>query len=366
MTLSLRQGALTDQPAQPAGLRLPPGAIIDGRDTSVWHSLAGNSYGSLFSSHLWVQAVAETYDFQPFVSVLLASGRPEVALPFCQVADLRGERIVCFPFCDYCDPLVDDGDSWRAAVAPVLARNVPVTLRCLRNRVLARDERFRVIARAAWHGIDLTRPEDLLWAGLRSEARNRIRRARASGLAVRVADTLNDIAIFYAMHSEVRKSKYRMLPQPFAFFERLHSLFGPAGQLTVLLAERDRQVVAGIFLIQWGAVLYYKFAASLDRSAAANDLLVWEAIRLGQNRGLSLFDFGASDLDQPGLLQFKRKYATVESEILRYYWEPPGYLNTRAGQGARILNELTSLLTEPAVPTSITQAAGGVLYGQFC
>ena len=71
-------------------------------------------------------------------------------------------------------------------------------------------------------------------------------------------------------------------------------------------------------------------------------------------------------MPQPGLLRYKRKFATDEREILRLRWQPPDYADPRAEAAGRILSRLTQLLTDPAVPDEITLAAGEELYVQFC
>jgi CelD/BcsL family acetyltransferase involved in cellulose biosynthesis len=340
-------------------------AVIDGVGSDFWDNLACHPR-SLFASRPWIEAVASTYGFTVSASACMTGGKVAAALIYSQVADIRGERIVSFPFSDFCDPVVSGTSEWHDLVAPVVGRGIPVNLRCLRNHVPAADPRFRPVGRVAWHGTDLTRSEDVLWAGLGSTARNAIRKARSRGLVVRAGKSLDDLRKFYAMHCYVRKSKYRLLPQPFALFERLYAAFAPGDYLTVLLAEEDGVPVAGTLFLEWADTLYYKFNASLDRTASPNDLVIWEGIRLGQHRGLKLLDYGASDLDQPGLLRFKRKYATQEREIVRYRCEPVGYADARGREADRLLGGLTQLLTDPAVPEAITQAAGDQLYGLFC
>jgi hypothetical protein len=287
------------------------------------------------------------------------------AILFSQLSDLRGERIVCGPFSDYCDPLTSDVDTWHKLVAPLISLGVPITLRCLRNQLPARDERFTKVSEAAWHGIDLAAPEDELWAGFCGSARQNIRKAQRNGVKIRASQQLHDLHVFYEMHCHVRKSKYRLLPQPFAFFEHLHAAFAENDRLTVLLAEVDGAPVSGIVFIEYGDALYYKFNASVEYGMCPNDLLVWEGIRIGQRRGLKLLDFGASDLDQPGLLRYKRKFATIENRIFRLRFEPEGYFDQRAPAVNEVLRSLSHWLTDPGVPDRITQAAGGDFYALF-
>jgi hypothetical protein len=132
-----------------------------------------------------------------------------------------------------------------------------------------------------------------------------------------------------------------------------------------LLAEFEGNPIAGVFFLEWGDTLYYKFNASLDSRLYPNDLLAWEGIRLGCRRGLALLDFGLSDLAQPGLIRYKRKYASQECDIAMLRWEPQDHANIGAEQANRTLSRITQLLTDPTVPDEITAAASDELYRFF-
>jgi CelD/BcsL family acetyltransferase involved in cellulose biosynthesis len=340
--------------------------LIDADTDAFWAATAGHRFGSLFSSAPWQRAIARTYGFTVSAAIGPA-GAARAALLLTRVADVRGERIVCGPFCDYCDPLVEDAAGWRDLVEPVLALRLPVTLRCLRNPAPLHDEaRFAVAGRAAWHGIDLARPASAIWDGFDGSARQNVRKAERLGLAVREGRGLDDLRSFFAMHCEVRRTKYRLLPQPFALFENLHAAFAPEGRMFVLLAEDAGRPVAGILILVWGDTLYYKFNASIDRQGCPNDLLMWAGIQLGQRLGLARMDLGASDHDQPGLLRYKAKFATEQGEITRLRWTPPAHRDPRAEQAGQLLARMTELLTAPGVPDEVTRAGGEALYAQFC
>ena len=87
---------------------------------------------------------------------------------------------------------------------------------------------------------------------------------------------------------------------------------------------------------------------------------------MGQQRGLARLDFGASDWSQPGLVRYKRKFATEEKAIVWLRWEPEDYASRRDHQVNDVLHHTTHLLTSPGVPDEITRAAGDELYRLFC
>jgi CelD/BcsL family acetyltransferase involved in cellulose biosynthesis len=341
-------------------------SLIDLRQDGLWAATARHPFSSLFSSPPWIDALARTYELQFSASARIEDGEVVAAIPFCHVQDVRGERVVCLPFSDYCDPLVEELADWEDLVEPILALRRPVSLRCLSSSIPARDDRFQRVGRAMWHGVDLTRSENELWTGLSASARQNVRKAERSGVLVRRGKTIEDVRLFHQMHCQVRKSKYRLLAQPLAFFENLHQAFAAGDGIIVLLAEFGGRPIAGIFLLAWSGTLYYKFNASVDLWCRPNDLLIWHSILIGLSLGMKRLDFGISAIDQPGLVSYKRKFATEEGEVQMLRWQPPQYSDQQGEQVTRVLNHVTQLLTDPSVPDEITRAAGEDLYRFFC
>ena len=339
--------------------------IVDICDEPRWSELANHPFASLFSSKPWIAALARTYGFDCRAVVIERGGRIEAALPFVRVADIRGERVPCLPFSDFCDPLVTEPADWQALVAPLLDLEAPVSVRCLRNPLPVEDPRFIRHGQAVWHGVDLRRSEETIWSSLKGSARQNVRKAGRHGVTVREGRSLADVELFHAMHCHVRKSKYRLLAQPLAFFEQLHAAFAPDDQIIVLLAELDGRPIGGILLLQCQDTLYYKFNASTDAAFCPNDLLVWESLRLGLRRGLRRLDFGLSDPAQPGLVRYKRKYATEEQPIDLVRFQPAVDADARGEATARLLSRMTELLTRPEIPDTLPNEAGDALYRYF-
>jgi lipid II:glycine glycyltransferase (peptidoglycan interpeptide bridge formation enzyme) len=192
-----------------------------------------------------------------------------------------------------------------------------------------------------------------------------VRHAQRSGIVIRAGSTFEDARAFYELHVHTRKYKYHLLPQPLQFFHHLVEIFAPSDRILVLIAELNGKPVAGLLLLQWDNKLYYKFNASSSRHARPNELLIWHALLAGHERGLDRLDFGISDLDQPGLVAFKRKFATEERDVHFLEANPYGYRNEQGEQAQRLLGQLTRLLTLPSVPDEVTTAAGDELYRFF-
>lgn len=343
-------------------------AVVDPRHDAGWATLMAGPQGGLFGSPPWISAIADTYGFDMLADLLLDDGDPVAGLARAQVRDIRAGRIVSLPFCDYLDPVVGSDAEWAQLVGPALALNLPMQLRVLKSDAPRRDVHFDAVTELMWHSTDLARPVDDLLASFRSKARQGARSARRQGVTVTFGSDLDDVHAFHDLHRQTRKRKYGLLAQPYSFFEHMWKQFSGLDGILVGLAHHDDEVIAGAIYLFWNDVMYYKFGASVAERLAfrPNDLLAWESMRLGCERGFAKYDWGVSDLDQPGLFAFKRKYATDEGMVTVLRHRPPDHDDPQGAAAAALLGELTQLLTREDVPDGVTQRAGELLYRYFC
>ena len=333
-----------------------------------WAQLTDGPRGSLFTSDSWLRVLRQTYGFDFSARVLLEGTMPVSGVASVRVDDIRGSRIVSLPFCDYADPVVSDASHWAVLADPLFEEEIPVRARATQGSAWDTDDRVRVANETRWHGVDLAPDLDAIWTGLGQSARRAVRKAEKNGVEIRLAQDLDDVRAFYDLHCGIRRSKYDMLTQPLELFENLWREFAPSKRFALLLAEVGDMVVGGTLYLQHGDTLYYKFNASLTDGldVRPNDLLVWSGIVLGKERGLAMFDFGQSDLDQPGLLRFKEKYATHQRTIRAYDFVPEGWADPGGRAGAATLSDLTALLVGPGVSDEAYRHAGALLYRNFC
>ena len=341
---------------------------VDPQTNPLWQQLIERYPSDAFHSPEWLRVLAETYGFDVRAYIMLNEiGQPKAGLPFCYIADIRGTRIVTLPFSDHCDPLVGDRDQWGLLIEPLLRARCPFTIRCLHNNIPLADDRFTLVNRAKWHGLDLQPNLDKLWAGLDSSARRAINKAQREGIVVRIAERMEDMRAFFELHLGMRKHKYRLLAQPYLFFENIwyHLVEKERGFLLTVIHED--QIIGGVLFLEWKNTLYYKFNASTPNylSFRPNDLLIWEGIKYGKAKGHIHLDFGLSDWDQEGLARYKRKFATEEKTISFLRYAPDEMPIEQDKQMRTLLPQLTELFTDEAVPDYVTEKAGEILYRFF-
>ncbi|GAA0906094.1 lipid II:glycine glycyltransferase FemX [Pseudonocardia zijingensis] len=333
-----------------------------------WRRLAGGPGSSLFTSPPWISAVCRSYGFTPEARIALdAAGEPVGGFAWVAVEDVRGRRLSSLPFSDRADPLTAGGPVFTALLDAAKTGEEQLTLRCLADSPAVADPRLRTVGEAAWHGTPLDAGVEEIHRRIASASRRNIRAAERAGVRVEVRDDLDAVHAFHRLHVGLRKHKYRLLAQPREFFENIWHEFRDDGRCVTLLATLDGEVIAGAMFLEWNDVIYYKFGASVPEHLRArpNDAVYWTGIQRGVERGMRLVDWGLSDLDQPGLVGFKRKWASDERRIVTLrsgtWMQAP-----EQEEFGRELGELTRLLTDPSVPDEITARVGALLYRYFC
>jgi len=341
---------------------------IDPQHDPLWQTLVNRYRTDVFHSPAWISALNATYDFDIKALVVLdEAGEPRSGLAYGRIEDMMDPRIASLPFSDFCDPLVNDPNDWEVLISRLLAEDCRLNLRCLHNDLPLSEERLTFVNRAKWHCIDLRREVDDLWMGMDGAARRAIKKAQRQGITVRVAQDKDDLRAFFLLHLKLRKYKYNLLAQSYSFFENIWDNFIPQGHGALMVAVYEDQVIGGVFFLEWQNKFYYKFNASDQDQVTLrpNDLVVWQGMQYGQEKGYDYLDFGLSDWDQEGLLQYKRKFATEEKTISFLRYTPDGAPGDKEKQIRKLLPQLTDLLAHNDVPDEVTEKAGDLLYRFF-
>ncbi len=355
------------QPGTPRAL-----VEVDPRTDARWDALQ-NDGGSLFTSAPWIGAVAEAYDLEPSARLLVdEAGGVLAGVAYCALDDIRGRRLVSFPFSDYHE-LLGRSAADLAELLGSFVGETPVRFR-IPDRCVPGDAAglgFTEHRDLLRHSIvvDRTIDDEQRFAALHTKVRQNIRKSQRAGITTEMSSGLDQLREFYELHVGVRTRKYRLLPQPFAFFEAIHRAFAPSGALTVALARHEGQAIAGIVYLELGDTLYYKFNASAaeELNVRPNEQLVWAGMERCVERGLSRIDLGISDIDQDGLVHYKRKLAQEESEVvtLTAAGSTPDPFAARAAEVGALLPQLTDLFTTTGVSAEVAERAGELLYRYF-
>ena len=159
---------------------------------------------------------------------------------------------------------------------------------------------------------DLRGDEAALLAGMKSKTRYNIRLAGRRGVVVTASD---DFDTFYQLYAETA-ARDGFLIRPRAYYLQVMQRLQGASLGQLLLAQREHQVLAGLFLFRFGPTAWYFYGASSNegRRHMPTYLLQWEAMRWARAQGCTTYDWwGAPDElteDDPmwGVYRFKEGF----------------------------------------------------------
>lgn len=156
--------------------------------------------------------------------------------------------------------------------------------------------------------IDLTKSEDELLKSFHPKTRYNIRLAQRQG--VEVIEDNSDEAFEKYLELTKETSKRQGF---YAHTEKYHRLMWkflePAGITHLLVAKYKGEIITTWILFVFKDFLYYPYGASTDKykNVMANNLMVWEAIKLGKKLNLSTFDLWGRE-EGKGFTKFKEGY----------------------------------------------------------
>lgn len=337
---------------------------IDPLTDPRWAALVSSRDASLFSSPEWLGVLADVYGFAFEGRGIGGADALDAAVAICHINDPRGSRIVSLPFCDLNDPVVDSPEDWELLTEGLFGDTTPVVFRTRGHEIVSADSRLETETVGVWHELDATVPPEEAQAGFATLPRRMIRRAARDGLVVERSTSQADLRAFYDLHVGVRKHRHHLLPQPWEFFEAIGERFLDTGNGAVVGARVDGEFVGGCLLLEHGDTAFYKFSASHPdyRSSGVSHATLFEGYRYAHEKGLRAYDLGRSDLDTPGLVDFKRRFRPRELPLTVHRYRPPHPKPDLLGP---TLSELTALLVGEDIPESVSAEAGRLLYKFF-
>ena len=305
--------------------------VPDPIDNPRWGELLErHPAASIFHSPGWLNALRQTYGYQPFVVTTSTGSTLESGLVACEVKGWASRRLVSLPFSDHCDPLMEDAVDLSESLEFLLdharkigSASVEVRPTPLMGQAFATSGAARLTAGGAYcfHQLDLRADESEIFRRFHHSSTQRaVRRAEREGLSYECGTSERLLASFYRLLRMTRR-RHRLPPQPLAWFRNLLANLGD--RVSIHLATKNAQPVAGILTLSFKNTTYYKYGGSdaSQHRLGGMPFLFWRVIQDARRRGSEVLDLGRSDIDQPGLIAFKNHLGATPS-TLTYYRYP--------------------------------------------
>lgn len=317
--VQVKQSAEVRKYSAPATVR-----AIDPLQDDRWEDLVErHPRASLFHSSGWLKALAQTYGYKPVAYAISAPAAPlEGGVVFCEIESwLTGRRLVSLPFSDHCEPLLKSQEDCDAVAAALEKRSRQEKWRYLEMRPLHSGfEIFPSLQTTAvpytLHLLDLRPDLDTIFHKChKNSTQRKILRAQREGLHYRESSGEEYLDAFYRLHALTRR-RHRRPPQPRQWFVNLIEGFGH--DLKIRIALHQDRPVAAVLTIRHKDTMVYKYGGSDPRfnPLGSMHLLLWTAIAEAKTSGLRCFDFGRTESGQEGLITFKKRWGTTQTELI--------------------------------------------------
>ena len=119
------------------------------------------------------------------------------------------------------------------------------------------------------------------------------------------------------------------------------------------------KAIAGAVYFQWNRKAIYKYGASDRRylDLRPNNLIMWEAIKRYSGTGYGSFDFGRTETENTGLIQFKSGWGTKERKLYYFKYDLRKNRYVAAATGKK-----SSYALFKHLPLPVLRLTGNLLY----
>lgn len=286
--------------------------------------------GVIYHSSSWQKVLERAFKHirGQFLVSRNSSGEIQAGLPVYNVSSwLLKNRTVSVPFATICDPLVSTKEQFaslwpaiEAAAGKHGSRRIEIRTRnigadCIPH-LLTPHSRYK------HHYLPLADSTEALFRSFHDSCVcRRVKKAKKVGIVIEERSDEQSLREFHALMSATRQRIF-LPPMPLSFFEAMLRCLSP-GNASLYLAFHEGKPVGGVLTLKFKDMWTGEYSGHTDDAPAGTDqLLYWHAIQLAKTSGAKFFSFGRTSLDNEGLLEYKRRWATVEEDATDFAFSP--------------------------------------------
>ncbi len=296
-------------------------------------------------------------------------GQIQAGVPIYMVTSwLLRNRIVSVPFATMCDPLVSTKEEF-SSLWPAIEdasrkhRSQRIEIRTRRVGADCMPALLTASARYKHHYLPLAENTDVLFRSFhQSCVRRRVEKARRTAVIVEERQDEQSLRAFHGMLVATRL-RLSLPPMPFAFFQEMYRCLRP-DRIALYFAVHEGRPVGGILALKFKDQWTMEYNGEADNAPpGANQLLCWETIQRAKSSGAKCFSFGRTSLDNASLLDYKRRWATVEEDLTDFI----SLTGSKPAQGKESSKAISLALQATAKGVMrYAPAAVQKLFGDFC
>ena len=289
------------------------------------HLLESEGNATIYHTPEWKNFLEATFPYTPrYLFSQNDAGELTGLLPLFQIEGMMGgSRLSSTPFAHDCGPIGQKKVCDELVHAALDLCN-ELQLKNLEIRGNGFEGKFNEVNNFSTYILPLSQNIPDVWKRLdKGSTRWAITKATKSNVTVESTRNTEDLREFYELNC-LTKKELGVPCHPLKFFKNLFTIFGDNAVLYV--ARHDTRIIGGGVMLRFkDAVLYgYGGADPKCRNFNPYNAFIWRSIEDACNAGYKIFNFGRTSYDNTGLIQFKKKWGTVEKKLYYCYKNHPG------------------------------------------
>jgi CelD/BcsL family acetyltransferase involved in cellulose biosynthesis len=295
--------------------------IVDAVGENEWKDFLSNcEAAAIYHTPEWKKFLEKTFSYEPhYIFALNETGRIIAMLPFFSVkSKLTGSRLCSVPFSHICGYIGDDS-AFDTVMNEALSLYKFLSLDYLEIRSAVDADGFAAENKFHTYILELSPTPEAVWKKFNSNAKRNIKKAANIGVSVEATKNMDDLRRFYELNC-INKRDIGVPCHPWGFFENLFDILNDYVHLYV--SKHDNKTIGG------GIMLCYKDTALYAYGASRPEFLkyypyyayIWRCIEDFCHGGYKVLDFGRSDSENAGLIEFKKRWGTAEKRLDYSYY----------------------------------------------
>jgi serine/alanine adding enzyme len=286
--------------------------------SEAWKDCVKKNSSSTFAHQIeWKYILERSFKQKPVYLLAVADNQVCGILPIFYYSSLLfGKFLVSLPWLDYGGVCADSEKIQIKLIdkAVEIAQQEGCKFLELRG-VVSKDQRLHTKTSKVTFLLELEADPEKVWKKLDSKARNQIRKAQKSELTVSFGREEN-LDPFYSVFS----TNMRDLGTPVwtkDLFKNILTYLSDSSEIA--LVKLKNKVIGGALVLYFKDMMTVPSASSLSSflKYCPNNILYWEIIKRGCEKGVKRFDFGRSTLNS-GTFNFKKQWVKEPTQL---YWQ---------------------------------------------
>jgi len=308
--------------------------------TRQWNEFIRKSDKALiYHTPEWQKFLEETFRYKSYYLFLVDECDQIVGLLPLMLVKSRffGSRLSCLPFAHICGYLGDEKLKQTLIENAIeIYNNLDINYLEIKEKIDSKS--FNSINAFLIHILELSPNIEEVWRRLdRSSVRRAIKKSQKSGVSVVVTKDVNDLREFYELNC-ISKKKKGVPCHPWKFIRNMFKYIEDYVSLYAAKYEGDL-IAGGIMIFFKDRVIYVNGAANPKYlKLYPYNALIWKAIEDACLKGYKYFDFGRSPHSNTGLINFKKRWGTIEYKLYYSYYPTdtiPSIINAQNSEGIR-------------------------------